>query len=131
LDLEGGQEMMTNIPSEEDFARAKRLMAEKFRNLDQVEKNTMTHFSESCALHNVYAFPQKDVDFRVYVFFKKNKDLEAGRSAGILQEITDFVYGEMERAGRGKRGDISVAVEFDSDENVTANFEGDYFMRLR
>ena len=44
--------------------------------------------------------------------------------------MMDFVYAALERAGRGKRPDISVAFEFDSDENVTANFEGDYFLRF-
>jgi hypothetical protein len=52
--------------------------------------------------------------------------------SGVTQEIEDFVYAELERAGRGGKGDIRVAFEFDSDENVNASFEGDYFnCRLR
>ena len=122
---------MTNIPSDEDFARAKHLMAAESRNLDRVEKNALTQFSAVCSLHNFYILPQRDVDFRVYVFFKKDEDIETCRARGIDREIIEFVYKELEHAGRGKRGEITVAFEFDSDENVTAKFEGDYFLRLR
>ena len=34
-------------------------------------------------------------------------------------------------ASGGVMAEIEVAFEFDSDENVIANFEGDYFLRLR
>ncbi len=122
---------MNSIPSDEDFARADRLMEERSRNLDKISESVKQRFTLICALHNCYILSQRDVDFRAYVFFEEDKDIKACENSGICQEIEDLVYAELERVGRGKKGDITVAFEFDSDENVTANFEGDYFLRLR
>jgi hypothetical protein len=122
---------MSNIPSEQDFARAKKLARERFRNLSDVSKSVRDRFKDICPLHNVYVLPQDDVDFRAYVFFNTDKDTEQSKRSGIIQELTNFLFEELERFGRGKKGEITIAVEVDSDENVTNNFEGDYFLRLR
>ena len=121
---------MTNIPSDEDFARANKLDDEEWRGLDAVNARVEKAFKHRCPLHYFYLMPQRQ-NFRAYVFFNQDKNIEECKSSGIAQEIIDFVYEELERAGRGKRDEIEVAFEFDSDENVTANFEGDYFLRLR
>jgi hypothetical protein len=121
----------TNIPTDEEFARADRLDQERSRNLDNVCEAVKQHFMGVCPLHNVYILWQQDVDFRAYVFFEKDKDIKACKDSGVIRDMIDFVYDELERAGRGKRGAITVGFEFDSDENVVANYEGDYLLRLR
>lgn len=85
----------------------------------------------TCPLHNVYILWQRDVDFRAYVFFKMDHDIQECKINGITTAIEDAVYEELARYGRGKRADIVVAFEFDSDENVDRNFDGDYLYRLR
>lgn len=122
---------MNSIPSDEDFARADGLDKERSRNLDKVCKNVIQHVRRICPLHDFWLLPQRDVDFRAYVFFAKDKDIQECQRSGIVQQITDIVYAELERAGRGKRGEITVALELDSDENVQATFHGNYFLRLR
>lgn len=122
---------MSNIPSDADFERAKRLARERSRNLDGVCDRVKEHFKGTAPLHNVYILPQRDVDFRVYVFFRTDADIELCEVAGVSREIRDEVYAALERAGRGRRDDIKVAFEYDSDENVDRNFEGDYSLRLR
>lgn len=125
------RESIADIPSDEDFARADNLMAEESRNLDMVSESVKRHFEGICALHDVYLFPERG-NFRACVFFEKDQDLESCMHDGITQEIENFVYVELERAGRGKKGEIRIAFEFDSDERVSAKFEGDYFnCRLR
>jgi hypothetical protein len=119
-----------NIPSAEDFARADRLMEERNRNLDQVCANVTSRFVGSCPLCKVLVLWQIDVDFRAYIFFKKDKDIDACRESGTLGRIEDCVYEELERAGRGKRGEIIVECVFDSDEQVQRKFGGDYLLRL-
>ena len=57
--------------------------------------------------------------------------IETCKANGIRQAVIDFTYQELERAGRGKKADITVDFEFDSDERVSRDFEGDYFDRLR
>ncbi|HZZ70955.1 MAG TPA: hypothetical protein VFE24_01805 [Pirellulales bacterium] len=76
-------------------------------------------------------FGKQHVDFRTYVFFEKDEDIKACQGNGVIRDMIGFVYDELERAGRGKRGEITVGFEFDSDENVAAKFEGDYLLRLR
>lgn len=120
-----------NIPTPEEFERASRIMREKSRNLDEVCNSVRDRFETLCPLHEFFILDQRDVDFRAYVFFKTNMQLKAAKSSSIKDEIKRFVYSELERLGRGKQGEIKVAFEFDSHENVEANFEGDYYLRLR
>lgn len=120
-----------NIPTDEEFERASQQMREGSRNLDRVREMVLQTFKGKYPLHDFFIMDQRDVDFRAYVFFKENKDVEESRHSHIDQEIIECVYAELERAGRGKKNEIKVAFEFDSDENVEAKFEGDYYLRLR
>ena len=65
------------------------------------------------------------------VFFEKNSDIEKCKKEGIFQQIEDFVFEKLEIFGRGNRQETTVAFEYDSNENVEANYEGDYFLRMR
>jgi len=121
---------MTKIPSDEDFERARNLMRERYRNLDNVSENIIHHFKSVCPLHDFYILPQRDVSFRAYVFFEKDINIQESKNIGLNQKIIDLVYSELELAGRGKRDEITVAFEFDSDENVKAKYGGDYHSRL-
>ncbi len=122
---------MSWIPSDEDFDRAERLAKERSRGLDKVTARVLSRFKNLCPLHEFCIMDQIDVDFRAYVFFEKDEDIRECEDSGVNGQIVDFIYRALEHVGRGKREDITLAVEFDSDENVTANFEGDYFLRLR
>jgi hypothetical protein len=130
--MEGGAIMPNyKIPSDEDFARADKWMAERDRHLTQVCENVKQRFMSKCPLHNVYVLWQRDVDFRAYIFFKTDADVTLCKDNGTTTLLEDAVYEELERFGRGKRGDIVVAFEYDSDENVDKNYDGDYLLRLR
>ena len=59
---------MTNVPSDEDFERAKRLDREDSRGLEQVSENVTRRFKDRCPLHAFCILSQRDVDFRAYVF---------------------------------------------------------------
>jgi len=106
-------------------------MKERFRGVDEVRESVLGKFTGLCPLHDFHLLPQRDVDFRAYIFFERHVDVDACEADGISREIVDYVYSELERVGRGGRKDIVVAFEFDSDEDVKANFEGNYFLRLR
>jgi hypothetical protein len=121
---------VTNIPNDEDFARADKLDRERSRNLDKVCRIVEGHFKTRCAIHRICILPQRDVNFRAYIFFKNDIDIDACTTDGTTLAISEFVREQLERAGRGKKNDITVAFEFDSDENVTRNFGGDYYARL-
>ena len=133
MDLEGYIKMKPskNIPTDEALNRASKLMKEKATMLDTVRNKFRQHFEKICPLHEFFILDQRDVDFRAYIFFKTNEDIAACKRIGIHDQMIDFVYAELERVGRGNRQSIKVAVEFDSNENVEAYFERDYYLRLR
>ena len=120
-----------NIPSDDDFAKAKRLAKERSRNLDAVNKSVMLHFKDKCPLHYFILIPQRNNEFWAGVFYISDDDISICEKNGVSDQIQRFVYAELEQQGRGKREEIEIAFEFDSDENVNRNFEGDYFLRLR
>jgi hypothetical protein len=127
-----GDIKMTKIPSDEDFAKADRYMEKLDRNIKQVNKNVLLYFREICPMHahNFYLIAEEETKFRAYIFYKTNKDIQLCKDKGIDRKIEDFIYEELKRQGRGSKGIIKVAFEFDSDENVSENYEGDYFLRL-
>jgi len=124
---------MTKIPSDEEFAKAKARMREIDRNVQEANERALQYFRQVCPVHshNLYLIAEGDRRFRAYIFYKRNDDIQVYRNNGVSKKIEDFVYEELERQGRGKKGDIVVTFEFDSDENVTASYEGNYFLRLR
>ena len=121
------------IPSDEDFARAKRQAAERGRNLDKVEENARRYFAQVCPFssHTLFVMPEGDNKFAALVFYKNARDVAIYQGNGIAEKIEEFIFAELDRQGRGKRDEIDVRFEFDSDDNVRTNYEGIYFLRLR
>ena len=120
-----------NIPSPEEFERASRKMEERSRGLEQVRTQVLAKYVTRGDLIDFYILDQIDVDFRAYVFFRRDNDIPVAHETGLVKEIVDFVFKALEDAGRGRRGEIETAFEFDSHEHVQAAFEGDYSLRLR
>ncbi len=121
---------MNKIPSDEDFARADRNDAEQSKHLGTICDNFERHFRELYAFQYVVLMYQRDVDFRAYVFFKTDDELQDARRKALLPKMVEFFYQELERYGRGARPSLVIDVEFDSDENVNRRFQGDYNARL-
>ncbi len=122
---------MNRIPSDEELDRASNMMERQYHGLDVVKDTVVSRFKNACPLYDFHILPQGVEGFRAYVFFNTDADLQKCTKVGIVEEIKACVYEELQRVGRGKIGETTVVFELDSDENVTANFEGDYFLRLR
>ena len=120
-----------NIPSVEDFARARAAMKERDLGLSEVRSNILKHFREF-GLHEAFIFysPENNL-FVAHLFFLRNAQIEESDRSGLLSEIKQKIFKELEMAGRGGRESMKVEFEFDSHENVEANFEGDYYRRLQ
>src|SRR5262245_40332397 len=108
---------LNSVPNDEDFTRADTMMMERFRNLDVVEKSVLRQFKNRCPLYTVAILPHDRHSFEAYVFFDFDLDVVASTTNGVAQAIEDFLYEELERAGRGSRQDVTVRFEFDSNEN--------------
>ncbi|MEO5913969.1 MAG: hypothetical protein ABIS50_07025 [Luteolibacter sp.] len=122
---------MSDIPTPEEFEMASQAMRQKARCLDDVREGVKRRFGSPDPIREFFILSQRDVDFRAYIFFGRGEDLELAGKTGLQGKIVDFVFSELERLGRGSRDQIRMAFEFDSHENVEANFEGDYSLRLR
>ncbi|MDZ4297626.1 MAG: hypothetical protein U0998_00010 [Moraxellaceae bacterium] len=124
---------MSTIPSDEDFAKAKFRMKERDKNMRQVNEALRDYFRRICPskAFDSYIIAEDFSRFRAYIFFKRNEDIHECEESGISSQVQKFVYDELERQERGSKESVVVAFEFDSDENVQVNFEGDYFLRMR
>lgn len=120
-----------DIPTEEDFTRAKALMKERNRGLSEVCDQIIKRFKKE-GLHEFFLFYSQKINaFRAYVFYGQEQQIEEAEKSGLSSRIQDAVFEELERVGRGSKNEIKVDYEFDSHENVEQNYEGDYNLRLR
>lgn len=124
---------MKNIPSDEEFAKADEYMEKLDSNIKKVNENSLQYFNKICPIHShdFYLIAEENTKFRAYIFYKNDKDIQANEDNGVSKKIEKFVYKELERQGRGQKGQLSVVFEFDSDENVNSNYDGDYYLRMR
>jgi hypothetical protein len=128
----GGREMSkSNIPSEEEFARAKAAMRNKDRGLSDVRERVLRRFHDRGVHEFFILYSTPTNTFGAYVFYASDREIAKGGESGLSAEIRDAVYEELTAVGRGERDTLDVVFEFDSHENVERNYEGDYFNRLR
>lgn len=100
------------VPSSEEFARASRIMRERARGLDEVRDAVLRKFQERCPLYAFFILDQRDVDFRAYVFFERDRDVDAAKMIGLDAEMKDYVCSELERVGRGNRHELNIAFHY-------------------
>jgi hypothetical protein len=86
-------------------------------------------------LHDFWIFNARDKGsgksaFYVLAFYETDVDIEATAANGKSKRMENFVFAQPEQVGRGRRDEIEVAFEYDSDENVKKNFGGSYYNRL-
>ena len=118
-------------PTDQEIEHAFQTLDARARGLDQLRTEFIGHFSARAPLDRFSLLEQGEAAFRAYIFFRTNDDLERARSSRLDHEMMEFLYLGLEQLGKGTRDQIDVAFEFDSYENVCADYEGDYFLRLR
>lgn len=119
-----------SIPTDDDFARASAALRQRSEGLEDVRKRVLAKFSSDGTIHEFFILDSSANSFRAYVFFKKESQIELARQSGLIHDIEEAVFRELQRVGRGARDEASVEFEFDSHENVEKNYEGNYFNRL-
>lgn len=120
-----------NIPSKEDFARAKASMKKNDQGLSEVRNQILNHFA-SRGVHELFVlFSPATNCFGVYVFYRLVAQIEDGNQSGLAEEIKSAVLEMLETVGRGSRKSLNVSFEFDSHENVEKAYGGNYYDRLR
>jgi hypothetical protein len=120
-----------NIPSKEDFLRAKAAREKDYHGLSQVREKVLTRFRRKGVHEFMLLYSRKTDTFGAYIFYERESQIGEAVETGLAAEIERVVYEELENAGRGSRESIIANFEFDSHENVLRNYEGDYYSRLR
>lgn len=64
----------------------------------------------------------------LYIFFKTNTELI--KYEYLKNEIKNYIYSYLNSNGYFKKFNDKITIEFDSDENVNKNYEGNYYYRL-
>ncbi|TBW45607.1 hypothetical protein EZI54_23480 [Marinobacter halodurans] len=120
-----------NIPSKENFLRAKAAMRKDDHGLSEVRERILAQL-KSKGLHEFMVLYSRKTDtFGAYVFYEMDNQISEAAESGLSGEIKSLVIDELERVGRGSKESIKINFEFDSHENVLKNYEGDYYNRLR
>jgi len=131
MDVGGSEMSKSNIPSDEEFARAKAAMRKQDHGLSQVRDRILKRFRERGVHEFFVLFSRPTSTFGAYVFYRCDEEIAKADDAGLAAEIRDAVFEELTAVGRGERDTLDVRFEFDSHENIERHFEGDYYNRLR
>ena len=89
---------------------------------------------ESIKLHRIeFIVPFVATDFSLFVWFFYRLDLHVSAYAtdGISRRLEQYFRLSLKEIGYPLSWQRSVTIDFDSDENVQNNFDGNYFYRLR
>lgn len=104
----------------------------EWRGIDDICKRMIHAFSKSLNLHNVHIFPQGNAIYDIVWFLKEDKNLRGLFQGGSgRDQLIDFLYSELDKAGRGSRADVILRMSWDTDENIQKNWGGSYQNRLR
>lgn len=120
---------MSDTPHDHERFRQKLPLSERLKGMDAIGAIVADRFRKS-SVKDVFILPQRDVDYRAYVFFEGDEDVARAKQADILHQIIESIYSELCKAGRGSRNNIELDVEFDSRERVGRDFGGDYYARM-
>lgn len=120
---------MTNrrTPSPEDFARAKKQMREITRNMEQIRQGVKSQGLKYGVKECFALYSKPTSTATTYIFLPNHQDVVtiSETEANDLKSIVDALF-------KLYRPDIEhIEVEFDSEENVKKNYNGNYFDRLR
>ena len=120
-----------NIPSEEDFQRARAADKQRQRGLSEIRERVLAIFSK-VGIHEVFiAYSPNTHSFVVSIFYQWDRQVMQAENSGLRDQIEAVVLQELEREGRGERGKLDVTFEFSSHETVERKCEGNYYDYLR
>jgi hypothetical protein len=124
VDRKKEQMRRSQVPTEEDFARAEAHMEAQNRMFATVRDNVFRSFAGRVPLHEIFLFPGPTTDYEAYVFYESDADIEACRGSGVEQAIRDAICQEF--ASTSDARSPTVAFKFDSHESVKKQCNGNY-----
>lgn len=114
-----------NLKKAEEYSRSVNL------NMGKVNQEIVNSLKKVVEIHSFYLVPEKIDEFRAYTFFKRQEMVRESVGTNLEKKIISCVYKTLEKYGRGCRDQIKVHFEWDSDENIQLNHDGNYYNRMR
>jgi hypothetical protein len=96
--------------------------------VDLICERTMQAFL-AARLHKVFIFSEGCLAV-VFLFFKTNREVLACTDSGVVEQMKEFVVGEIHAVVGPGAGELKVSFEVDSHENVVKNWGGSYYARV-
>ncbi len=119
------------IPTDEDFARAKRRMAAVDANWDEMAAVALQELRKVTDLHHFALFPRNICSFAGVLFFNTEQSLAEAKAGGLDVIARSCIQSAVDKFRAGECAEYDIHVEMDSYENVKRNYGGSYFNRLR
>ncbi len=115
--MEGSE--MTNIPSDEDFARASLAIDARRRGLSEASEIVKKEFQENSKLTGLSLFVDNHGHaFRACLFFESDAEAKRCEDNGTVGQIVKRIKDELKRRGRVESGKDSVIADVVSDEHL-------------
>mgnify|MGYP000625068182 CR=1 FL=1 len=79
-----------------------------------------------------HIFPEKEIDIEItnIIFYKKESEIKKYYKDGVTDSIIDKFKEILQINGLPNRVIDAMIFEIDSDENISINYEGNYFSRI-
>ncbi len=102
---------------------SEKIDSEQKKYLEKVKKSLLQRYAGIFKIWCISCFGQSAT---IFIFYKTAKELECVDKT----EMTDHINAFLQKTGYFDRFGEQVFVEFDSDENVKKNYEGNYYYRI-
>lgn len=103
----------------------------EWQHLERVKSRVLTGLPPGIPVREAHLIPVGADGLEVYVFYHHDDDVRKCCANGASQTIEEMFMAELKRSGRGTEFGENVRFEFDSHENVSRNYKGSYFLRLK
>ena len=108
------------IPSDIEFARAKKKMAERTEKENEFKNDIVSALTKNIPFHDVWVW-LSDKELTVSYIFPNDADLEQHQDSAINKTIEDAIERTVQRMGIE-----NVLIEYHSHEYVLAKYNGNY-----
>lgn len=101
-----------------------------YSGIEEVKTAVLKRIQADALVHTIHFVPIGDMKIEVYVFYETEDALKEYEESGVSEALLSLITNELEKICRGPRQGVEIQFELDSHENVIANYEGSYYLRL-
>ena len=102
-------------------------------NIIEKAKDVLMEWSKEnqANIYVIHFVPMFDFSLEVYIFYKSDSDIAENQAKGLTDSVKQTFLKTVTDMDYTKHFGNNITFILDSDENVTKNYNGSYFLRLR